>query len=117
VIFQSSQTIISTHFNFFDFPKIGKVRDVTQPEQPKGTIYSMTMLVAMAEHRRHDKARQRAERTPWVVAIACTVAVFQTTRAPKGLSIESDTVPICEAYATPTREPRQHGAWGQSWGW
>jgi hypothetical protein len=29
VIFQTSQTITSTHFNFFDFPKIGKVRDVT----------------------------------------------------------------------------------------
>jgi hypothetical protein len=29
VIFQSSQTITSTYFNFFDFPKIGKVRDVT----------------------------------------------------------------------------------------
>jgi hypothetical protein len=27
--FQSSQTITSTYFNFFDFPKFGKVRDVT----------------------------------------------------------------------------------------
>jgi hypothetical protein len=29
VKFQSSQTITSTYLNIFDFPKIGKVRDVT----------------------------------------------------------------------------------------
>jgi hypothetical protein len=37
VIFQSSQTITSTYFNIFDFPKIGKVRDVTKGKEETGT--------------------------------------------------------------------------------
>jgi hypothetical protein len=36
VIFQSIQTITSTYFNFFDFPKIGKVRDVTGERNEEG---------------------------------------------------------------------------------
>jgi hypothetical protein len=38
VIFHLSQTITSTYFNFFAFPKIGKVRDVTTSSYPSTLV-------------------------------------------------------------------------------
>jgi hypothetical protein len=38
VIFHLSQTITSTYFNFFAFPKIGKVSDVTTSSYPSTLV-------------------------------------------------------------------------------
>jgi hypothetical protein len=56
MIFQSSQTNTSTYFKFFDFPKIGKVRDVTplyesySPDH-SGTSRDVLDLIRDSEHK------------------------------------------------------------------
>jgi hypothetical protein len=55
VIFQSRQTITSTHFNFFDFPKIGKVRDVTVTPQ-EGQVILKDIHAGVCGHHASSRA-------------------------------------------------------------
>jgi hypothetical protein len=70
----------------------------------------------MAKHWPHGETWQRAKRTPGVAAHARTVAVLQTTGAPKGISAHSRTMPMSKAYATSTGDPSRDWVRVQSCG-
>ena len=53
----------------------------------------LTMLGVEARDGRGAKTCQRAERTPWVVAVASTMTVLQTTTASEGSSVDRRAVP------------------------